>query len=255
LRLIPLSFALLTACHDPAPLPDQPHAQAPQAPSGPAIPAPPTADTSGDALDQRGAEAFDAVLEMDRLVGGKALQATYLTRGDVRYIVSYRKVPEYYQYVGKRVTVTGVSHQNGPNIQSVAGLHFTVQHIALAPGEQPYDPIPTSLPPAPRVDSLAAIKAQGGGWVELHGVVERWGVDEHNTSRGSLTLRLTDGAITSVSVHGTTAHKRGAALAKGQPATVTAYITDDEAGQPRLGRSVVCAGDVRGCGINDDTTR
>lgn len=181
---------------------------------------------------------------MDRLVGGKKLQATYLIRGDVRYIVSYRKVPEYYQYVGKRVTVTGVSHQNGPNIQSIAGTHFTVQQIALAAGEQPYDPIPTSLPPAPRVDSLAAIKAQGGGWVELYGVVGSWRVVEYDTSRIALTLLLTDGSITSADPHNIRIHKPGPSLDRGKHITVTAYITTEE-GQPLLGRSVVCAGDAR----------
>ena len=108
--------------------------------------------------------------------GGKRLQAgSLLVDGESEsWILSYRPQPDYFEFVDKRVVVTGRPYTNSPYVQSVGGTHFEVESMKLAPGETPYDPKPVKLPAPPRVRSEAEIEARAGRWAH---VVGRLGVD------------------------------------------------------------------------------
>lgn len=103
--------------------------------------------------------------------GGKRLQAgSLLVDGETEaWILSYRPQPDYFEFVDKRVVVTGRPYTNSPYVQSVGGTHFEVESIELAPGETPYDPKPSRLPGPPRVRNEAEIEARVGRWAHIVG--------------------------------------------------------------------------------------
>lgn len=99
--------------------------------------------------------------------GGKKLQTVLLVGEDGRlYVRAYRPMPSEYQYADKRVVVAGRPYVNSPYVQSVGGLHFEVQSMALAEGEVARDPIPTQIP-APPLARTADVAAAEDGWYAI----------------------------------------------------------------------------------------
>ncbi len=114
-----------------------------------------TAPTNGDRV------TFEALYRVAPQAQGKRLQEVVLDRDDgQRWIRSYRPIPAEFQYQGRRVRVTGRPYTNPPDVQSVGGTHFSLEAIALAPGEVPRSPLPTTLPPPPLARTAAAARAQ-----------------------------------------------------------------------------------------------
>jgi len=130
---------------------------------------------------------FEALYRIAPSPAGKRLQEVVLVRDDGEsWIRSYRPVAEEYQYQEKRVTVIGRPYVNSPYVQSVGGTHFELETIALAPGETPYDPLPTELPPPPLARTAEAARALSGWYAVCVGT--RQGETFAFADGGSLSL-------------------------------------------------------------------
>jgi len=116
---------------------------------------------------------FEALYRIAPSPAGKRLQEVLLVRDDGEsWIRSYRPVAEEFQYQEKRVAVSGRPYTNSPYVQSVGGTHFELETIALAPGETPYDPLPTDLPPPPLARTADAARALMGWYAVCVGTRE-----------------------------------------------------------------------------------
>jgi len=176
----------------PPPIPSVPK-EKPFEPSDPRASQGPYAPSIGAAM------SFEAVLDIDRVSGGKMFQGTWLLRDDgTKYVVGYRPVQRFFRFVGKRVTVSGIPYWNSPMVQSISGTHFYITDIALAPGETAWQPEPTGLPPPPRVSTADALRALAHRWVEVEGVLGAWQAGEQRWGR--TTLQLADGTTVTVEV-------------------------------------------------------
>ena len=157
----------------------------------PSEPRDPYASTYGEP------ETFEGTLDMDRVSGGKAFQGMYAGG----YVLSYRAEPQYYRFVGKRVLVHGRRVIPGPQAQQIMGVrHFEVQSIELAPGEVPWDPEPTEIPPAPVVATEAELRAMRRQWVRAAGTLGEVTKDDKRYGHGTCPLVLSDGATVTVEV-------------------------------------------------------
>lgn len=138
----------------------------------------------------------EGVLEIDRVAGGKRFQGTWILRDDGGdYVLSYRPDPSLYKFVGKRVFAVGQPYRPGANEQHILAEHFKLITILLAPGETPYDPEPTELPPPPRVGTAAGLAAMARRWVIAEGTL----TDDHafvdGEQWGTARLRLDNGEV------------------------------------------------------------
>ena len=130
--------------------------------------------------------------------GGKRLQAVCLENdAGASVLIGYRPDPSLYQFEGKRVVVVGTVSNPAlasPERQAVLGWHLSISQIALAPGERPYDPLPTELPPPPRFDTLADLERCSARYLRIVGVLA--GAERQGTWSASLRIRLQDGELT-----------------------------------------------------------
>lgn len=130
---------------------------------------------------------FEALYRIAPMPAGKGLQEVVLVRDDGEsWIRSYRPIAEEFRYQDKRVVVSGRPYTNSPYVQSVGGTHFELASIELAPGETPYEPMPTELPPPPLARSAQAAKAQTGWYAVCVGTRE--GQTLHFSEGGSMPL-------------------------------------------------------------------
>lgn len=136
----------------------------------------------------------EALYLVEPVPGGKRLQAVLLRLDDGQeWIRAYRPVPDEFQFFEKRVVVKGRTYTPSPMVQHVMRTHFEVESIKLAPAEVPHDPVPTSLPPVPTVDSVAGIAARDLLWAQVQGSLDEITVDESNTSWCTARLTLRNG--------------------------------------------------------------
>ncbi len=200
----------------------------------------------------------EALYVVAPVAGGKRLQAASLHFDDGEaWIRSYRPVAAELQYAEKRVVVTGRPYTNSPYVQSVAGTHFELDTIALAPGETPYDPIPTRIPAPPFVEDRAALEARVGLWAHCLGTLtslEAPGDDSPWWGRGVLTL--TDGSA--VVLDGIPWGESAPDVEQGDQVTALALVlaADQPDGIPSLGGNLrLCTGRVERCLMDDDWQR
>ncbi len=253
----------LGACEAPTratqtaePMPKQPSAPpaalAPDSETTPAAPeADPYAPTYGEPVE------FEALYVVSPVAGSKRLQGGSLELDDGEsWIVSYRPIRSQLQYVDRRVTVRGRPYWNSPMVQSVGGTHFEVESMELAPGESPYDPLPTELPAPPQVRTLEELRARLGRWRWCHaiGTLVSLRDDPDTTYWHSGELRLADGTPLPL-IHIPTRDETFEALL-GQEVTILARLIGDGTDTPfQLSAATVCPGVVERCRMSLDNTR
>jgi len=138
----------------------------------------------------------EALYVVAPVAGGKNLQAVSLRFDDGEvWVRSYRPVAAELQYADKRVVVTGRPYTNSPYVQSVAGTHFELHTITLAPGETARDPVPQRIPAPPFVENRVSLEARVGLWAHCVGRLESLdSLDDDNPWWGEGTLALSDGS-------------------------------------------------------------
>lgn len=141
----------------------------------------------------------EARFEIDPIPGGKRFQGSWLVLDDSRrYVLSYRPIPEYYPFVDKRVSVTGRPYTPGRDTQHIHAKHFQVISIELAPGEIPYEELPTELPTPPLLYSADALRERNGRWGQVVGQLIDL-KDDPDTHFNIAFLKLEDG--TEITAH------------------------------------------------------
>lgn len=199
----------------------QPAAQA--TPAAPAAPAPPetTGASSAPKPPEDAMPSLTGRLEMSRVASGKRLQATTLiTSSGHTYLLSYRPMPEHYALLEREVIVRGEHYS--PQGQAVSGDHFSVESIALAPGQQPITPTPQALPTPPFVKDLAQLQARQGYWARVQVTIK----DHHkpdNESWVSVNLAAPDGTLLRTQVYAHTFESKWLPL-KGKTLTLISPI-------------------------------
>ncbi len=124
--------------------------------------------------------------------GGKRFQPVLLTAGKEELVAAYRPDPSGYQFIDRKVRVTGRRYHNSPFVQTVSGTHFEIQAIELAPGQIPR-PGPYSMMPAPpMVRKLAELAPLSGAYLSVVGTLE---AAKKSGFRWQLSARLPDGAL------------------------------------------------------------
>lgn len=168
--------------------------------------------------------------EVDPVPGGKRLQGSWLVLDDgSRYVISYRPVPEYFQFIDKRVRVEGRPYVPGSDTQQVMTTHLAVERIELAPGETPYSSPPVEVPAPPLAGSIEAIAAREGRWVCVRGALEAVN-DDPDGYLGVAVLRLANGERVRARNVGKAEWSRHV----GRAVTVTSRAGADEGGQAEL---------------------
>lgn len=230
-----LAFAL-AACSSKEPRPDAP---APPPKEGP-VATPP--DAEAPPAPELG--TYEGRLDIDRIPGGKKLQAVWLhvDGEDNPWIVKYRPDPRYFPFIEKRVRVRGRTYRPDSHHQQVGALHFEIADIELAEGESPHVPVPTALPAPPRIATGAALDARQG-WLRLFGTLEK--VDRESDWRGKATIRLPDGTPVVV----TCSPKTFEPLI-GKQVSVVGHTAGPNAKGWRASGRAICEGDVPRCGMS-----
>jgi hypothetical protein len=110
--------------------------------------------------------------EVDPIPGGKRLQGSWLVTDDgQRYVISYRPVPKYFAFLDKRVVVHGRPYWPGRDTQQLGATHVAIDSIELAPGQVPYESVPTQVPQPPIVRTGEALDRGEGRWARVVVVV------------------------------------------------------------------------------------
>ena len=74
--------------------------------------------------------------EVDPVPGSKRFQGVWLVLDDnSRYLLAYRPIPEYADFVGKRVVVNGRPYTPGSDTQHIQAKHLRIDTIELTPSE------------------------------------------------------------------------------------------------------------------------
>ena len=184
---------------------------------------------------------FEALLDIDRLEGGKGFQGTWLEKPDgTRLVVSYSPVPEYFQFIEKRVVVQGETYMPAPYEQHIGATHIRVRSIALAPGETAG---PGSLP-LPRLVTTRSQLAPGR-WIEAQGTL-RSATKHADDDWCDAVMVLGDGTEVGASMYITEMESKWTPLV-GSGVTVMGKLDAD--GKKLIGPTAICAGAVRGCGM------
>jgi len=193
----------------------------------------PTPDPFAPTFGER--VTVEARYRIEPVMGGKRLQAVTLEFDDGEsWIRSYRPLRSELKYADKRVVVTGRPYTNSPLVQSVYGTHFELESIELAPGEAPWDPEPTQIPPPPFARSADEARARAGEYAQCRGTA------------GDGVFRFADGSELPL--------QAGAwfdELAIDGDMTVLAWVDDDGA----LHARGACPGEQPRCGVTDDNMR
>jgi hypothetical protein len=136
---------------------------------------------------------FEGRYEVDPIPGGKRFQGTWLVQEDgVRYVMSYRPVPEYFPYADKRVIVIGRPYQPGRDTQHMLAAHLQVLSIELAPGEISDTDIPTELPAPPLLRTAEDVFMRDGKWGQIVGRLVAL-EDDPDTDFSTAYIQLEDG--------------------------------------------------------------
>lgn len=192
--------------------------------------------TYGQPVDRVG------TFQQDPVPGGKRLQAGSLVWDDGEvWIVSYRPIEKYFQFIDKRVHVRGRPYENSPLVQSVMATHFEIESIELAEGETPYDPVPTRIPAPPHVRDRAAFDARRGGWAQVVGTL----------SQLQPELQVTMADSTVVTIPSSSYRASAWQQNEGKTVTVTGRVAPLSEGEVVLWSRKVCAGEVERCGMTD----
>lgn len=140
------------------------------------------------AEDEARAQTFEGRFDIDRVPGGKRLQASRLTTDSgAHYLLSYRPMPEHFDKVERRVIVRAVRYY--PSGQHVYADHLKVVSMTLAASEAAIDPPPTRLPSPPEIRRRADLRPRVGLWARVHGDLVARKRDRR------IRLRLADGTI------------------------------------------------------------
>jgi hypothetical protein len=186
--------------------------------------------------------------EVDPIPGGKRLQGSWLVLDDGRrYVVSYRPVPEYFAFLDKRVVVQGRPYWPGRDTQHVGATHLAIDSIELAPGQVPYESVPTEVPQPPIVRTGDALDRREGRWARV--VVVVIAVDDDPDGYLCVAqLQMMDGAL--LWVRNTLRNKWCDCVA--QTVTVTGrwqrvVTPENEDGFELVGWCAVAIGDAGAC--------
>jgi len=100
----------------------------------------------------------------------------------------------HFQFIDKRVRVTGRPYMPGRDTQHIMATHFQLTSIDLAPGETPYTVCPTQVPAPPFVRTAEDLEKRAGRWAMVVGRVE-FVKDDPDGVLGMAGLCLEDGTI------------------------------------------------------------
>jgi hypothetical protein len=195
---------------------------------------------------------FEARLDIDRLAGGKRFQGTvlYLDSGQV-LVAAYRPIPRYFEFVDKRVVVTGRHYMPSPDVQHVSGLHFSIESIKLAPGETPYDPKPVELPTPASVRRGDQLEPLHRRWVQLFARLDA-GRLKPDDYWSDVVLKLADGVPVSATVYQTSFKNKWKPLIGREVTVIGKLAVEGPEGQRRYalqGPLSICRGKVPRCGM------
>ena len=164
--------------------------------------------------------------EVDPIPGGKRFQGVWLVLDDgTRYVIAYRPAPEHFQFLDKRVRLTGRPYTPGADTQHIQATHLEVRSIELAAGETPHATPPSEVVPPPVGRTAGELAARGGRWARVVGRLE-WVRDDPDGYLGMAQLRLGDGSqvrARNVPVAEWSHHQ-------GQCVTVTSRVVESEQG-------------------------
>jgi len=204
--------------------------------------------TYGDPIEREG------LFLMEPIAGGKRLQACTIRFADgEEWILSYRANPEFFQYVDKRVRVRGRPYWPSSNVQHVMGTHFQVEHLELAEGEAPYDPLPTEMPAPPLVRDGDAFDEREGRWAQCVGTLVSLEPEPDTSYWNRGVLRLADNA--EVTMSGIPSSEEAWRAHRGKLVTVLGKVFAGEGGNLELGARAVCLGEAPRCGMETGVPR
>jgi hypothetical protein len=191
--------------------------------------------------------------EVAPIAGSKRLQPAVVVLADgTRLLRSYRPLPAEFGFLERRVVVIGrawTDANQGPDVQQVMAPHVAPDSIALAPGETAWSPVPTELPPPPRVTDRAGHLRHDQRWILLVGRLERLDTKPSEAFWSDAVYRLADGSQVH---HATVADSRWRPhLGKTVSVVARAGITGSaQTGRLWLtGMSAICEGVVERCGM------
>lgn len=196
---------------------------------------------------------FTARFDIDRLPGGKMFQGSILYLDDGRQLVaSYRPMKAYFEFVDRRVVVSGHHYSPPREAQQIMADHFSIKSMKLAPGQPPYPSKPTRLPRPTLVRKRSELEARHGRWVTLVGKLAS-GQKRANDSWCDATLKLADGTPVGTEMYIGSFNSEWRPL-MGKQVSVTGKLSVKQEGTQKrltiLGRTAICAGVVVGCGMD-----
>jgi hypothetical protein len=190
--------------------------------------------------------------EVDPIPGGKRFQGAWLVLEDgTRYVIAYRPVAKYFQFIDKRVRIGGRPYTPGRDTQHIQATHLEVHSIELAPGETPYASPPTEWVAPPLARTAGDLAARDGRWAQVVGTLEALRRDPDGYL-GIAQLRLTDSTrvrVCNVPLGEWSRHE-------GTLVTVTSRVARVEGDGPAsfelIGWHAICAGDAARCGMDHE---
>lgn len=186
--------------------------------------------------------------EVDAIPGGKRFQGAWLVHADGRrWVVSYRPVPGHFEFIDRKVVVTGRLKSFPPTVQQIGATHFEVDKMVLAPGQKAHPVHNKELPAPPRADTAATARARLGRWVTLVGTLGAITKPPEGTRKNiTTTIRLKDATIPIgwISPYNVT----GWEPLVGKRVTVVGPLAKTADGALRIdGRSAICDGEIPRC--------
>lgn len=189
--------------------------------------------------------AYEGILDMDRVAGGKRFQGTWLRRDDgTRLLLSYRPMPEHFNLIERRVVVRGEHYS--PEGQAIMAEHFRPSTIELAKGEPPAGEPPKEIPLPARSTTGDALRARVGGWAEVHATLVEARPGSHGHDWREVVFRMDDGTEF-VTTEAEWVVDKSYRPHFGARVTVLGSVYEDE-GKLGFGKTVMCLGEVEGCG-------
>jgi len=191
------------------------------------------------------------------IAGGKRLQAVVLLLDSgASWIRAYRPIVDEYQFADKRVRIKGRPYTNSPYVQTVMGIHFEVEEIALALGEKPYPKEPKTIPIPPKTFTIQALEERVHMWAHCVGIIQK--VEPESSFQDKATLLLQDGAevLAFLSKHSFQPPATKADLSQwiGRKVTVLGNVTKNRAGLS-LETTRIALGEIESCPIDNVQTK
>ena len=189
--------------------------------------------------------------EVTPVAGGKALQPASIVLSDgTRLLRSYRPLVAELRFHERRVVVIGKAYRNANEpeyVQQVGGPHVFPDAIELDPSEPPAQDL-NDIPTPPTVDSVHALEARKGRWVQVFATV----VSVRESSLGGIWVdavaRLDDGTELELP---TVPDSRWRPL-QGKVVSFLARVAEEKSNGGRYAVSPsmeVCEGRVERCGM------